>query len=186
MLQRRTNRPRVLPRTVVAITRGARGIGLATARALAREGACVAIADLDATVAANVSSAIAFGPVAPPTVLPALMNAPDGLRECRTLRPLYPAFRNEVIARVAPAIAACRPGRAATMVTYPILFCISTADTVTSLDETERCALTAARGEVKHYEAGHFECYLGESSQHLVSDQIKFLARHLCSAESAA
>lgn len=40
---------------VVAITGGARGIGLATARALAVAGARIAIADLDAELAANVA-----------------------------------------------------------------------------------------------------------------------------------
>jgi NAD(P)-dependent dehydrogenase (short-subunit alcohol dehydrogenase family) len=46
--------PRDLTGTVVAITGAARGIGAATARALAREGARVAIGDLDGDLAAGV------------------------------------------------------------------------------------------------------------------------------------
>jgi NAD(P)-dependent dehydrogenase (short-subunit alcohol dehydrogenase family) len=52
------SQPRSLSGTVVAITGGARGIGHATAHAAAREGARVAIGDLDAQLAANVATEI--------------------------------------------------------------------------------------------------------------------------------
>jgi NADP-dependent 3-hydroxy acid dehydrogenase YdfG len=54
--------PRSLAGRVVAITGGARGIGRATAEALAREGARVAIGDLDADVARRTAGEI--GPAA--------------------------------------------------------------------------------------------------------------------------
>jgi NAD(P)-dependent dehydrogenase (short-subunit alcohol dehydrogenase family) len=56
MLQHRRGRPRPLAHKVVAITGGARGIGCATAEALARQGARVAIGDLDAELAAQVAA----------------------------------------------------------------------------------------------------------------------------------
>ena len=59
-----TREPRSLSSKVVAITGGARGIGYATARALAHRGARVAIGDLDGELAASVAADLgrdAFG-----------------------------------------------------------------------------------------------------------------------------
>src|SRR6059036_3448918 len=59
-----TREPRSLSGKVVAITGGARGIGHATARALAHQGARVAIGDLDGQLAARVAAELggdAFG-----------------------------------------------------------------------------------------------------------------------------
>src|SRR5947208_3523844 len=64
MLQHRRGQPRSLSNKVVAITGGARGIGYATARALAHRGARVAIGDLDGDLAAQVAAELggdAFG-----------------------------------------------------------------------------------------------------------------------------
>ena len=55
MLKRRRGQPRPLANQVVAITGGARGIGHATARALAHQGARVAIGDLDGDLADEVA-----------------------------------------------------------------------------------------------------------------------------------
>src|SRR2546421_4537898 len=64
MLELRRGQPRPLSDRVVAITGGARGIGHATARALALQGARVAIGDLDgdrADAVATQLGAAAFG-----------------------------------------------------------------------------------------------------------------------------
>jgi dienelactone hydrolase len=109
----------------------------------------------------------------------ALMNAPDALPGYQALLPDHSTFRNEVAARVVPTIMTYRPGRVAKKIAYPILFCISDTDTVTPPAETERYARTAPRGEIKHYDAGHFAFYLGEPFEALVGDQIEFLTRQL-------
>src|SRR4029453_8615061 len=60
----RRGQPRPLPDKVVAITGGARGIGHATAQELARQGARVAIGDLDGDLADQVAAKLggeAFG-----------------------------------------------------------------------------------------------------------------------------
>src|SRR5437764_2271087 len=64
MLRNRRGQPRSLANQVVAITGGARGIGLATATALAHHGARVAIGDLDGDLAGQVAAELggdAFG-----------------------------------------------------------------------------------------------------------------------------
>ncbi|MEU4341518.1 alpha/beta fold hydrolase [Nocardia sp. NPDC023852] len=121
-------------------------------------------------------------PLAAPPGSPALMNAPDALPGYQALIPAGTTFVNKAAARVIPTIAGYRPGRVARKVTIPILFCVSNTDTVTPLAQTLRYARTAPRGEIKRYDAGHFDFYLGDAFEALVSDQIEFLTRQFASA----
>lgn len=57
----RRGQPRSLSGKIVAITGGARGIGHATARALSRQGARVAIGDLDGELAAHAAAQLGAG-----------------------------------------------------------------------------------------------------------------------------
>jgi dienelactone hydrolase len=98
-------------------------------------------------------------PLAAPPGSPALMNAPDALPGYHALLPAGTTFRNEVPARVIPSLADYRPGRAAKKVTIPILFCVSNSDTVTPPAQTLRYARTAPHGEIKRYDAGHFDLH---------------------------
>ena len=118
-------------------------------------------------------------PLAGPPGSLALMNAPDALPGYQALLPADTTFRNEAAARVAPTIMAYRPGRAAKKVRFPILFCVSNTDTVTPPAQTLRYARTAPLGEIKRYDAGHFDFYIGEAFEELVRDQVEFLARQL-------
>jgi dienelactone hydrolase len=123
-------------------------------------------------------------PLAGPPGSVALMNAPDALPGYQALLPPDTTFRNEVAARFAPTGTTYRPGRAAKKVKFPILFCISNTDSVTPPAQTLQYARTAPRGEIKRYDAGHFDFYLGEPFEDLVRDQVEFLVRHLRPAES--
>lgn len=109
----------------------------------------------------------------------ALMTAPDALPGYLALVPEDGTFINEVAARVAPTITWHRPGKAAKNVKMPILFCICDHDSVTPPEETLAYARTAPRSEIKQYDAGHFDIYLGEPFEAVVADQTDFLARHL-------
>ncbi|MDR3660712.1 alpha/beta hydrolase [Mycobacterium sp.] len=124
-------------------------------------------------------------PLAGPPGSLALMNAPDALPGYQALLPPDATFRNEVTARVAPTIMAYRPGRAAKKIKFPILFCVSNTDSVTPPAQTLRYARTAPRGEIKRYEAGHFDFYLGDAFEALARDQVEFLTRHLHPAHPA-
>lgn len=109
----------------------------------------------------------------------ALMTAPDALPGYLALVPEGTTFVNEVAARVAPTITRHRPGKAAKDVTMPILFCIPDHDSVTPPEETVAFARTAPKGEIKRYDAGHFDIYLGAPFEAVVADQTDFLVRHL-------
>ena len=118
-------------------------------------------------------------PLAGPPGSVALMNAPDALPGYEALLPPDTTFRNEVAARVAPTIMTYRPGRAVKKIKFPILVCVSNTDSVTPPAQTLRFARTAARGEIKRYDAGHFDFYLGAPFEALVRDQVEFLTRQL-------
>lgn len=109
----------------------------------------------------------------------ALMTAPDALPGYLALVPEGTPFVNEVAARVAPTITWHRPGKAARKVKVPILFCVCDHDSVTPAEETLAYARTAPKGEIRSYDAGHFDIYLGEPFEEIVVDQTEFLARHL-------
>lgn len=112
------------------------------------------------------------------------MNAHDALEGYLALIPDGLTFVNHVAARVIPEIATYRPGRSAAKVRFPILFCVSTTDTVTPPEQTIALAGRAPYGVIKLYEAGHFAFYLGDAFEKLVADQIEFLTQHLLAAPS--
>jgi len=118
-------------------------------------------------------------PIAAAPGEPALMNAHDALPGYLALMPKGVKFVNHVAARVLPEIVTYRPGRSASKVKFPILFCVSTTDTVTPPEQTIALVRKAPHGETKLYSAGHFEFYMGAAFEELVSDQIQFLTKHL-------
>lgn len=118
-------------------------------------------------------------PIAAAPGLPALMNAHDALQGYLQLVPSSITFVNQVAARVIPEIMMYRPGRSAAKVAMPILFCVSETDTVTPPEQTKVLARRAPHGEIKLYQAGHFDFYIGEAFEQLASDQSAFLLKHL-------
>src|ERR1700754_402622 len=80
--------PRSLSGKVAVVTGGARGIGQALARALAREGVVVAIGDLDGAAAEAAAAELANGSI--------------GLALDVTDRPAFTAFLDEVEQRLGP------------------------------------------------------------------------------------
>lgn len=118
-------------------------------------------------------------PIAAAPGSPALMNAPDALPGYLALMPKGLQFVNHVAARVLPEIVAYRPGRSAAKVKFPILFCVSSTDSVTPPAQTIALARRAPHGEIKQYAAGHFDFYMGDDFEQLVSDQTQFLTKHL-------
>lgn len=160
--------------------------GVASARALGPVGSLRLLPTVARDFAAK---ALGRQPVrialAGPPETRALMAARDALPGYLALVPEGEGFINEVAARVVPTITAYRPGRLARKVAMPILFCVCDHDSVTPPDRTLAYARTAPQGQIKTYSAGHFDIYLGEPFEAVVSDQVEFLSRHLLPTTAA-
>jgi pimeloyl-ACP methyl ester carboxylesterase len=109
----------------------------------------------------------------------ALMTAPDAYSGYMRLVPDGTTLRNEVAARIGVKMLPYRPGRLASKVTCPILFCVCETDSVAPSGPTRRYAAMAPRGEVKLYSEGHFEIYVDDAFERVTADQIEFLDKNL-------
>jgi pimeloyl-ACP methyl ester carboxylesterase len=110
----------------------------------------------------------------------ALMTAPDAEPGYLGLVPeRCAAFRNQVAARVALDIPRHFPGRKARNISCPVLFCVCDKDSVAPAKATLRHARNAPGGEIRVYPNGHFDIYVGEPFERVVSDQVEFLQRHV-------
>jgi uncharacterized protein len=106
----------------------------------------------------------------------ALMNTPDAEPGYRALVPAHGSFVNEVAARSVLDIMRYRPGVRAGEVRIPILFCVSTTDSVAPAKATLSYARRAPRAQVIEHPAGHFDFYVGEAFDTLVDAQVAFLS----------
>ncbi len=109
----------------------------------------------------------------------ALMNAPDAYPGYTRLVPEGAPLRNEVAARFGLKIFTYSPGRLAAKVPCPILFCVCETDSVAPAAATLRHAAKAPHGEVKLYPEGHFDIYVGDAFERVVTDQLEFLSKAL-------
>lgn len=117
----------------------------------------------------------------------ALMTGPDALDGYLALVPHDDtAFRNQVAARFGLNIIRYRPGQKAGDISCPILFCICETDSVAPAGPTKRYARRAPKGEIRLYQAGHFDIYLGKEFEQVVADQMEFLQRHIPTQQGGA
>lgn len=109
----------------------------------------------------------------------ALMSTPDAEPGYLNLVPAdgAGAFDNRVAARIALNLVRYFPGRRAADITAPILFVICDPDSVAPAGPTLKYARIAPAGEIKLYPDGHFDIYVGEPFERVITDQIDFLAR---------
>lgn len=108
----------------------------------------------------------------------AIMSTPDAEDGYRRLMP--PGVRDDVAARIALFVAGYRPVTEASKVRCPVLVQICERDSVAPASAAE---LTVRRlgeyAEARRYPVGHFEPYFGEHFERSVTDQVRFLSRHL-------
>ncbi|SIR92639.1 alpha/beta hydrolase [Williamsia sterculiae] len=113
----------------------------------------------------------------------ALMTAPDVVSGLKAIIPTGSTAPKDVAARIALHITWHRPGRYAKDVRCPIFFGICEKDTVAPPGPTRKYAAQAPHSEVKLYDAGHFDIYVGEDFERNVTDQLDFLNRHVPMAD---
>ena len=113
----------------------------------------------------------------------ALMSADDvydGVTQLLEASGLNEAeYRSLVPARIGLAVPLARPGRRTKDLTKPALFCVCDRDTVAPARATLRHAAKAPKGEVRRYDAGHFDIYVGDDFDRVIADQIAFLRLHV-------
>jgi fermentation-respiration switch protein FrsA (DUF1100 family) len=119
--------------------------------------------------------------VGPPGTL-AAMNSPDAEPGYSGLYPDGFEWRNEVAARIGLRIATDSPGKRAGAVRCPLLVQVGKRDVVTPPEPAIAAARRAPHGELVEYDLGHFDVYVGEPFERVVTDQLEFLGRHLNSA----
>ncbi len=107
----------------------------------------------------------------------ALMNAADAQSGLSALTCYDPNYKNYVAARFALDIIRYYPGRSTPQIKAPVLFCVCDPDTVAPAKATLRHAKHTPHKEIKRYDYGHFDIYIGDAFEHVVKDQIDFLKR---------
>jgi len=87
--------------------------------------------------------------------------------------------RRDVAARFGLDIVRHFPGRSASKVKCPIFYAICERDSVAPPIPTQRYAARSSRAEIKLYDAGHFDIYVGADFERNIADQLDFLGRHV-------
>lgn len=107
----------------------------------------------------------------------ALMTAPDGYDGYYNLLPPGATANNSAAARVALDIIRYYPGRKTPKIQAPVLFQVCNSDSVAPAKKTLSHANRTPRKEIKRYDYGHFDIYVGDAFEHVVTDQLDFLKR---------
>jgi pimeloyl-ACP methyl ester carboxylesterase len=107
----------------------------------------------------------------------ALMTAPDAYDGYLNLASPGVTINNYAAARIALDIVRYYPGRKAAQVQVPVLYCICSDDSVTPAKQTLRHVSRSPQKEIKLYEYGHFDIYVGDAFEHVIRDQLDFLRR---------
>lgn len=111
---------------------------------------------------------------------PAMMTAADVVDGYFALVPEDGEFDNRVAARIGMDIVFARPGRKLAAIKCPTLVCACEKDTVAPYKPTVRMAKRGGdHVELKSYDFGHFDIYVGEGFKQSSSDQTEFLVRTL-------
>lgn len=108
-----------------------------------------------------------------------LMSTPDALSGFLALNPVGITSPLDIPARFALQLPTQFPGRRAQDVHCPLHVAICEKDSVAPSGPTQRHVSRAPRGEMRFYDTGHFDIYVGEWFELNVAAQLDFLRRHV-------
>ncbi|MCP1463276.1 alpha/beta hydrolase [Pseudomonas sp. S3E17] len=117
--------------------------------------------------------------IAGPKGSAALMTAPDAESGYLKLVPDQYPFKNYVCARFALKIGFYRPGKKASSLCCPVMFCVCDNDSVAPAAPTLRYAGITKDAEIYRSAAGHFGIYVAHAFEQVVEQQISFLKRRI-------
>lgn len=109
----------------------------------------------------------------------AALKPADAEGSSRLLVPEDVEWDNRLSARVLSHIPFYRPITFAPRIQCPLLVCVGKRDQITSSQAAIKTAQAAPRAEVRQYDSGHFDVFIGKIFEQVVSDECVFLARHL-------
>lgn len=120
----------------------------------------------------------------PPRYVPAVgepgsfaaMTAPEAKPGFDAIVGSESLWRNEVAARIVLHLSLYRPGRLASRIAVPVLFCVCDADATTPPGPSLEAARRSPLGELRRYPYGHFAIY---HDPQVKADQVEFLRRVL-------
>lgn len=108
-----------------------------------------------------------------------VLTTPDSMPGYLALVKPGRELQNRVAARVVLGVATLRPGDAAERIACPLLVCVATRDAVTPAEPARDVARRAPHGELREYDARHFEVYVPPLFDRVVEDELAFLLKHL-------
>jgi len=121
-----------------------------------------------------------YSPVIGPPGSDALLQSPQCEPGYSAIVPAGSRWRNECTPRVMLRVPRYRPFLSGTRLSCPWLVCIAERDDLTPPAIARELA-QAAGAEVRGYDLGHFDIYVGAGFEQVVADQVAFLERHLVS-----
>ena len=118
-------------------------------------------------------------PIVGPPGTTGAMCTPDSLPGYSAMYGPGQEWVNEFAARLALRVAWYRPGTRAASIACPWLVQVAVDDAITPAAPAIAAAARAPWAQLRRYDGGHFDIYVGEGFERAVADQVGFLRRVL-------
>jgi fermentation-respiration switch protein FrsA (DUF1100 family) len=115
----------------------------------------------------------------------AAMTAAEADPGFHGIDPPESTWRNEFTPRVMLRVTTYRPYAKFAKLRCPALVCVCTHDHTTPPEPAARAAERSPSAELRRYDIGHFDIYVGEAFELTVGHQTEFLTRNLIGAPAA-